>query len=189
MSEMKVLCLLGASGSGKSTISAELVKQGIPALVSHRTRPIREGEVHGVDGYFVSMATFDEYEERDAFCAKTIYAGNKYGLGWKELEHFRMLKKEVVSYVVDAPGLISLRKEIKAAGKEKEIEVIAVGVMASMSVMEERLHARDRDEEKVARRVSQMEKDIYDVIHEVDYLVANDTGNLSRAVSQIRELV
>lgn len=54
-----VLILLGKSGCGKDTILRELVKQyGFQKIVSDTTRPVREGEIDGVDYTFIDNDEF-----------------------------------------------------------------------------------------------------------------------------------
>lgn len=63
----KILCLLGLSGSGKTTIETELCKNSqFKKVISCCTRPPRDGEMDGVDYYFISNEQFDmEYTNGD----------------------------------------------------------------------------------------------------------------------------
>lgn len=54
-----IIVLLGASGSGKSTIENELATHhGFEKIISYTTRPPRVGEVNGRDYYFTENNTF-----------------------------------------------------------------------------------------------------------------------------------
>lgn len=186
MKETLILCLLGPSGSGKSAIASELKKQMIPAVVSHRTREKREKEEHGVDGYFVSREKFLEYDANNAFCAKTEYHGNLYGLSWGELRHFKMIGRDVVSYVVDSTGLDALKKEVD--GKEGH-RVLSVGIVTPMEMLKKRMVQRGEDEATIERRIATYEKEQGDITARVDYLVGNVDGMLERAVSEIMGII
>ncbi|MGF0347738.1 hypothetical protein ACQR3P_29280 [Rhodococcus sp. IEGM1300] len=187
MNKLTIICILGASGSGKTTIAKELEKAKIPAVVSHRTRKARKGEVHGVDGYFVSRSEFEAQRDRGGFCALTEYAGNLYGLSWGELKYFRSIRKEAVTYVVDAQGLVSLKEEISKSGKEDEYEVISFGVMSTREEIIERLGTRG--EEDIEKRSALIERDTKDIIGVVDYLLANANGKMGSVVDTIKGIV
>lgn len=63
----KLFCVIGLSGSGKSTITNYTMKllkedkyKGLSRLVYHTTRPPRSGEKEGVDYHFIDKNTYKE---------------------------------------------------------------------------------------------------------------------------------
>lgn len=96
--DYKVHLIVGASASGKTTIGKELDKRGMEQLVSVTTRPIREGEVDGVDYHFVSE---DEIHGMD-LVESTVYAGNTYGLTREEV--FEKTKYTDTYFITDKHG-------------------------------------------------------------------------------------
>ena len=59
----KIYCLMGKSSTGKDTIYKKLLddKQlGLFKIVPYTTRPIREGEVQGVEYHFTDVATLEK---------------------------------------------------------------------------------------------------------------------------------
>ena len=76
-----IIALLGASGSGKSTIENELAsKYGYEKIVSHTTRKQRTGEVNGKDYHFIDNETFNEALEKGLFAEYEEYSqGRFYG--------------------------------------------------------------------------------------------------------------
>lgn len=76
-----VIVLLGASGSGKSTIENELaIHHGFNKIISYTTRKPRENEESGKDYYFVDNDTFEEVLKRDLFAEHDEYSQNRlYG--------------------------------------------------------------------------------------------------------------
>lgn len=186
MSEMLILCLLGTSGSGKSTIAKELDRRKVPMVVSHRTRKRRPKEEHGVDGYFITRDRFIEMDEQQAFCAKTEYAGNLYGLGWGELSHFKMMRKEVVSYVVDVTGLETLKRELEG---DMSYRVVSVGVCSNEQMVRSRMVKRGDEEEKIDERMRMHYEEQSSVLAEVDYVVVNQDGKLQMSVRDIIEII
>lgn len=76
-----IVALLGASGSGKSTIEKELsTYYGFNKIISYTTRKPREGEENGKDYWFVDNDTFKEVLSRNLFAEYDEYSQNRlYG--------------------------------------------------------------------------------------------------------------
>ncbi len=76
-----IIVLLGASGSGKSTIENELATHhGFEKIISYTTRQPRNGEVNGKDYYFTNNDTFNEMLEDGLFAEYDEYSqGRLYG--------------------------------------------------------------------------------------------------------------
>ena len=72
----KLLCILGLSGSGKTSIESYLTEmKEFRKVVSCATRPMREGEVDEYDYHFISEEQFDiEYND-----GQYVEIGGKYG--------------------------------------------------------------------------------------------------------------
>lgn len=75
-----LLVLSGPGGVGKSSVARELRTRGVYWVsVSATTRSPRDGEVDGVDYFFLSENDFDERIERDEFLEWAEFAGARYG--------------------------------------------------------------------------------------------------------------
>lgn len=75
----KIILLIGASGSGKSTIGKKLEDRFTPQLISYTTRPMRKEEEDSRDYYFMnkdSSVILNGLEKVE----KTTYDGHEYGL-------------------------------------------------------------------------------------------------------------
>lgn len=97
-----IICIVGASGSGKTTASTILQQQfGWNAIVSYTTRPKRRGEINGKDHWFVHK---DQVPPKRRMCAYTVFGGYEY---WTEWNQFVTLFPSV--YVIDEKGLINLQ--------------------------------------------------------------------------------
>lgn len=79
-----IIVLLGASGSGKSTIENELATHhGFEKIISYTTRQPRNGETNGREYYFTNNETFTEmlkdglFAEYDEYSQKRLYGSLK----------------------------------------------------------------------------------------------------------------
>lgn len=99
-----IICIVGASGSGKTLASMILQEQfGWKAIVSYTTRPMRAGEIDGLDHWFV---TPDKKPNQKKICAYTQFGGYEY---WTTWDQFNNLFPSV--YVIDEKGLIDLQSK------------------------------------------------------------------------------
>lgn len=96
---MIIILIVGASGSGKTTIGKELEKKGFGQLVSFTTRKKRYNENEGVDYYFVNE---DDINDED-LAEWSEYNGNRYGLFKTEVNE-KLEKFENVYFVTNADG-------------------------------------------------------------------------------------
>ena len=64
-----ILIISAPSGAGKTTLCRALLERfpGMKESVSYTTRTPREGEMHGVDYFFVSREEFQRMIDGDAF--------------------------------------------------------------------------------------------------------------------------
>lgn len=112
-----VIILMGPSGTLVKDVANTLVKElNMVKVVSHTTRPIRDGEVNGVDYNFVTVEElpslrFIESEElTDGIYGHTVEAFEK------------VLKKDSIGIVVvDPAGAINIAKYLESFMKENNI--------------------------------------------------------------------
>ena len=95
---MKLITITGPSGSGKDTVARMLSEMGgYKVLCSYTTRPKREGEIDGVEHYFVDKCNIPH----DKMLAYTQYGGYEY---WVTIDQVK--NKSI--YVIDEDGLKNL---------------------------------------------------------------------------------
>ncbi len=177
-----VLVIVSApSGCGKSTVVHALMekRKDLRFSVSATTRPPREGEVEGVDYYFVSREEFDRMIENNAFLEHAEYVGNCYGTPREPVE--RQLKDGYDVYLdIDVQGA----KQVKRIRPE----TLMVFLMPpSMEELERRLVMRGTNTpEEIRDRLAaaQLECASRDAF---DYVVVNDV--VERAVDEISDLI
>jgi len=88
MKKYKVIALIGESGTGKDSILNKLIHE-IPEahrVVSHTSRPVREGETDGKDYHFVSASNFVGKISRNEMIESTRFNNWYYGISIKSLE-------------------------------------------------------------------------------------------------------
>ena len=133
MERKKVLCIIGSSGSGKTTIE-RLLEQTFPMhfkrLVSYTTRPMRDGETQGVEHQFVNRL------EYGGILAYTRYGDYEYGAKESDL-----VTGKVNTYVIDVEGFRFLQRYF---ADKLEIRVMYVKRSKRDGIDEDRKE-RDRD--------------------------------------------
>lgn len=82
-----VIALIGEAGSGKDTIMQNILKHynGFNEIISCTTRPIREGEVEGVNYYYYSDETFLSKVKNNEMLEATNFNGWYYGTSYDSL--------------------------------------------------------------------------------------------------------
>lgn len=81
MNDSKLIIFSAPSGAGKSSLIKKLIELSestIELSVSVTTREPRDGEVHGVDYFFISEQEFLKLEKQDAFLESAIVHGFHY---------------------------------------------------------------------------------------------------------------
>ena len=80
---MKLVCLMGMSNSGKTSVEKTLEQMGFKRSISYTTREpqVRNGklEENGVEYIFVSRQKFNQLVEEDKIIEHEEYNGNLYG--------------------------------------------------------------------------------------------------------------
>lgn len=178
--ENHILCLIGPSGVGKSTIANALP---FPQVVSYRTRAARPGEVDGVDGHFVTKEEFQsKYTE---MIAKTIYAGNYYGITQGELFE---LENSPMVYVVDDKGFFGLKENLGKIPGYKNVKVIGIFIDSDEDELAARMRQQGRSDEEIDVRLNRLALD-YASKESMDYVVVNREGMLADSLNQILEIL
>ena len=101
------------SGTGKGTVIKEILKadDNIKFSVSVTTRPPRDGEVEGVDYYFVTDEQYNEFLEQDAFYEYVdSQYGSRYGTLRSEVDSFINVGQDVL-FDMDWAGARQMRKK------------------------------------------------------------------------------
>ena len=184
MEKGKIIIISAPSGCGKSTIINALLKRGeidMQFSVSATNRPPRDGEVHGVNYYFltdddfkkaISQGDFVEYEE--------VYPGRYYGT----------LKSEIAR-IVDGGHTVVLDIDVKGGVNVKRMygdEAVSVFIQPpSVEALRSRLVGRGTEtEDAIEQRVARAEFEI-GYAPQFDHTVVND--DLTEAIENVSKIL
>jgi guanylate kinase len=164
-----VFVLSAPSGTGKSTLAKQLVKQvrDLNFSVSFTTRRPRPGEVDGKDYFFVDDATFDEMVAREGFVEWVKVYERRYGTGraWIEAQ---LASGMDILLDIESQGARQVHKAIPDA-------VMVFLLPPSSSELAARLRGRgDESEDQVRIRLDYARHELAQ-FDGYDYLVVNDT--------------
>ena len=164
---MKLITITGPSGAGKDTVARMLSEMsGYKVLCSYTTRPKREGEIDGVEHYFVDKCNIPH----DKMLAYTQYGGYEY---WVDTEQVK--NKSI--YVIDEDGLKVLCK------KFPNIELFKICVSARESTRLNRGVSQERMDRDKQRKL--MPLSFYDAV-----IFNNDSlSELRDEVQRVRYMI
>lgn len=177
-----LIIISGTTCAGKGTVINELVKRNsnLYLSISYTSRPIRTGEVEGVNYYYVTKEEFEEKIKNNEFLE---YAKVQYGC------YYGTPKKEI-NEKLDAGYDVILEIDVEGAKQIKELfpETILIFIMApSMEIVKERI--KKRNGENAEQIISRFKK-AYQEINEVNkynYVVINDV--LEDAVKKVEAIL
>ncbi|MBB5687570.1 guanylate kinase [Sphingobium boeckii] len=165
-----VLFILSSpSGAGKSTIARKLLAAD-PSLsmsVSATTRPMRPGEVDGVDYHFVDLPTFKEMAANHEFLEWAHVFGHRYGTPHAPVDKMLSEGRDVL-FDIDWQGAQQLHQI--AGGDVARVFIFP----PSLEELERRLRGRNTDSEEVI--AARMDRAAAEIAHwdGYDYVLVND---------------
>lgn len=182
MKRGKIIIISGPSGSGKTTLYKKLLAKNKGRLVksiSVTTRPMRAGEKHGRDYFFVSARMFAYKRKAGHFLEWEKVFDNFYGTPRKSVETF-MKKGRNVLLCVDVKGAKTIVRRIPSA--------VRIFVKTpSLKILEKRLKGRGSENRgTVQLRLETARKELKEKKN-YDYVIVND--HLNHSFKQLVSIV
>ena len=169
MNDSKLIIFSAPSGAGKSSLIKKLIELSestIELSVSVTTREPRDGEVHGVDYFFISEQEFLKLEKQDAF----LESANVHGFYYATLKSFvdeKTCSGISVILDIDVQGF----KQVKKTSQDN----VSIFVLPpSLEELEQRLFNRGSESaESIKKRLENALIELRSA-EIFDYVVVND---------------
>lgn len=140
MKTQKRIILVGPSASGKDFIRAKFRDKGYKVDCSYTSRPPREGEIDGVDYYFIDEKKFRESIDEHLFYEWVLYEETYYGTArffWETRDIF----------IMESDGVDKILK------KDRK-NCLVIFVNTPLDIRIERMRDRGWDDGKIRARIA-----------------------------------
>jgi len=177
-----MLVLSSPSGAGKTTISRRLLdlEDNLTMSVSATTRPMRPGEVDGVDYHFMDPTDFNLMINRRELLEHAKVFGNYYGTPRRPVEDALAAGRDVI-FDIDWQGAQQLAEQARD-------DLVSVFILPpSTAELDRRLHSRAQDPEEVVAQRMAKAGDEMSHWAEYDFIVVN--RDVEESVTQIRAIL
>lgn len=170
--------LSGPSGSGKGTLVKEYTSKykDVFVSVSATTRSPREGEINGVNYYFLTVDEFEKKIENNGFLEHAMFCENFYGTPRDAVEK-KLAKGTDVLLEIEVQGALQVKENCPDA-------VLIFTVPPSFEVLKKRLTGRGTESAEVIEERLLTAVEEIKLAYKYDYVVINDT--LCLAVDDLR---
>ena len=176
-----LIVISGFAGSGKGTITKELIKRydNYRFSVSATTRNPRPGEVDGKDYYFLTREQFEEMIEKDDFLDYTEYVGNYYGTPKSFVEKTLDEGKDVI-LEIEYIGGFNAKKAFPEA-------VLCFLTPPSVEEVYNRLKGRNTETEDVIIKRIKRGQEEAEIMSQYDYIIVNK--DVETAISELHNTI
>ena len=176
-----LLVVSGPSGAGKGTICKALLNKNdqIKLSVSATTRKPRNGEVHGVNYFFIEKEEFTKMIENGEFLEYAQIYDNFYGT-----------PKAAIIECLDKGQDVILEIEMQGARQIKEVypEGVFIFVLPpSLEELKSRIVGRGTEtQEEIEKRFSCAFEEINQIVN-YDYFIVNE--DIEKSVSDVEAII
>ena len=181
MKKGNLIVISGPSGAGKGTICKALFERedNLYISVSATTRSPREGEVDGVNYYFLTQEEFKKKVDNNEFLEWAEVHGNYYGTPKFNVEEMINEGKNII-LEIDVQGALNVKKNC-------EDGVFIFILPPSMEELKRRIIARGSETpESLIKRFKTAYEEI-NYISKYNYAVVND--DLEEAVKKVQNIL
>lgn len=177
-----LIVLSSPSGAGKTTIARMLLEADpqIGMSISATTRPMRPGEVDGVDYHFVDEDKFKELVEADEFAEWAYVFDHLYGSPKEPIKEALKDGRDTL-FDIDWQGTQQLEYAFRT-------DLVLIFILPpSMRELERRLHERGTDSDEII--AGRMRRAAGEIGHwaEYDYVLIND--NMEKCLADVQAII
>ncbi|KRQ86920.1 Guanylate kinase [Caloramator mitchellensis] len=176
-----LIVISGPSGAGKGTICKALLEKNkdIKISVSCTTRMPRDGEIDGVNYYFINKEKFAEMIEKNDFLEYATVYGNYYGTPRSYVEE-EINKGNDIILEIDIQGALMV--------KERYPEGVFIFILPpSMEELKNRIIKRGSETEESFNKRFSAAYDEIKYMSKYDYAVVNDV--VEDAVRKVESII
>ena len=181
MNKGKLFVVSAPSGCGKGTILSEVLKKNNNLFysVSATTRTPRDGEIDGVNYYFLSKEEFKREIDNGGMIEYAQYCDNFYGTP-KEKVIEKLEQGIDVILEIETNGAMQVKRAMPEA-------VLIFILPPSVFELRRRLNKRGTEEQDIIdKRVKEAEDEILKA-HNYDYIIMND--ELDKAIEDFEAIL
>lgn len=178
MSKVMLVCLVGPSASGKTTIGK---LTGFPPLTCVTTRSARPGEIPGKDYDFLTVEEFHRMLDNGELWEDVVYNGNFYGIPGSNI--MKVLESDIPHHtVVTIEGYHKLMEFMP-----KPEAMISIFVYTPLEQIINRMSARGDTEKAITDRINSYNAEL-ETAKQCDYIIANPDGCLDIAIATVKAI-
>ena len=177
----KLYVISGSSGVGKGTLLKAFLEKhpDFKLSVSCTTRKPREGEIHGINYFFLSQEEFQNHIDNNEFLEWAEFSGNRYGTQKAYVERKLSEGKNLI-LELDTVGALNVKKIMPEA-------TLIFILPPSLEELEARLRGRHTEtEEAIQKRLASTKMEIENSKN-YDYKVIND--DIQRALKELESIM
>ncbi|MBE7702639.1 MAG: guanylate kinase [Cyanobacteria bacterium SIG28] len=177
----KLFVISGSSGVGKGTVIKEFLKRNpeFKLSVSCTTRNPREGEIDGINYFFLTKEEFKKHIDNNDFLEWAEFSGNMYGTQKTYVERKLSEGKNLI-LEIDTKGALNVKKILP------DTTLIFI-LPPSFEELEARLRGRHTEsEEAIQKRLSSTKLELENS-KLFDYEVINDS--IENAVNALEKIM
>lgn len=171
----RIICLVGESGCGKSTVAELLEEEGYNYIQSYTDRPKRNTNEKGHNFIDISYDEWISGHKNSEIVAETFFDKHHY---WSVKEQYK--DKGVSVYTVDVRGVKDLKHLIN------DVEITAIYLKCDEINRILRMKKDNRTEEIITTRIEN-DKEVFKIV-ECDYVI-DANKNLQEVVELVKDII
>lgn len=177
----KLFVISGSSGVGKGTVIKEFLNKhsNFKLSVSCTTRSPREGEIHGINYFFLSQEDFKKCINNNEFLEWAEFSGNMYGTQ-KAYVQEKLAQGKNMILEIDTKGALNVKKIMPEA-------TLIFILPPSFEELEARLRGRHTETEEAIQKRLESTKLEMENSKLFDYQIINDS--IENAVLNLEKIM